>query len=299
MEKSSISSVQESIKSVEAEIKSLQSQLLRARVSRTSPLSPPLAPPSRRLNFPGLPSSHIELLEKLEYELSLKRQKKADLDVRTSRLQSQIDSQKAEIIATEKLILDIQSKMSGFTEHAVELQSTHSAAARALSDRKAEVKAMKRLHRDVTTTFSAVSQRKDTPIHERADLKPLRDELARLENAIRDTDRRITEFQEFIRFEETEVEGPIEPSGLESEILSALEDPEAGSIECDVISMRKDLKVKQQELLNLQSAVTQSHIRGTVTDEITRPGTPAPSRQKPKWHSAGARSAGWRESTPD
>jgi chromosome segregation ATPase len=278
---SELRTIQENIQSTESEIKTIQSQLLRLRTPRVVPVAT-----SRKSNYPGLPTSQLELLQKLEYNLTLKRQKKSDLEVRITSLKSDVIFQLSDIESTEKQIFDLQSQISDSESHKIELRCTQSSIVRDLSDRKSEVKSIQRLRRDITATLSAVSLRKDIPILDRFDLQPLRTELSRLETDIRNTNLHILELQDLIRLEETELSVPLKNSDSDLEILQSLEDPESESILFDVLTMRQDLKVKRQELLNLQNSVTHSHIRGTIELESTSR-TPNP---KPKWRNVNCQS---------
>jgi hypothetical protein len=262
MSESELKVLQTQIKTVEAEIKAIQSQLLRNRCGRVQPSAPSV--PSSASAYPGLPPEHIEYLQKHEYEISVKRQKKAELDGLNSRLRDELAAEQSEIQTTERMISDVRSQVSGLIHRKTQLRSSHTAATRDLTDRKIEVKAMKRLCREVTTTISAVAMRKDIPITDRSDLRPLREEILRLENETRFTNNRIHELLELIRLEETILATPIKNSEAEKEVLKSLDDQESQTIEFDVLELRQQVAAKQRELREVQNAVRQSHIRASA-----------------------------------
>jgi chromosome segregation ATPase len=294
---SDLLTLQSSIKSTEAEIKAIQSQLLRSRAARP----PPSSSHSRTFGFPGLPPEHLELLGNLKHSITAKQRKKADLDGRIAAAQEEVDAQRSEIGSLEGQISELQLKVSELTDQKVQIRSAHASAARTLSDRRTEMKSMKRVRRDAETTISAVAARKEIPILDRLDLRPLRAQVARLESDIRHTNDHISELQELIRLEETELGVPIRDSEAESEALASLEDPESAAVEFDVLAMRQQLRAKRRELLGIQNAVTETHIRTALSASKAEPRTPESARglaQRPVWCSSSALPPPWGRSAP-
>jgi predicted nucleic acid-binding Zn-ribbon protein len=254
--------VQQQIKLTEDQIKQIQSQISHLRSKRVN-----LGRVYRRPQFQGIPEDQVAFLENLKYEISVKRRRKAEIDSQNDDLQSVVSSQLADIEMMERQISELPDQIVRAVDSRIVSQLDHEVVSRDLAEKRLEVKAIQRLHKDAVTTLLAVSLRKDVPTLDRQDLKPLREQIGHLEREIRRTQGRCVRLEELIRLEEIELATPAKWTDDELQIFKALEDPKADSLEFDVLAMTQELKAKRKELRDVQDLVQTAHVRAAAVGE--------------------------------
>lgn len=271
-------SLKQKIKQTESEIKDLQSQLMikksanyrrkQAEIRKAKyPENDTRITKVKHNDFRGIAEEHIELLRNLESEISGKEKRLMEIVMRSQEISHEIDEQAREIEQKEHKIQELRSRIFDSEQQKQRTRANYELTHQKVNEKRIEIKSLKRLSKDAELAVTSVIQRKEQPLHDRMDLKPMMKKLLELDNKIRYVQSQNSDFEEQIRLYETEIAVPITYTEEEKESLYALENADSESLHSDNAAMMEAIKQKEKEARSLQRKVNVLHASNNKTEE--------------------------------
>ena len=273
---SQLRALRKQIRQTEAEIKDIHSQIL----VRKSQIIKSKENAIRRSKYPerltviqpqrkrsaGVPQRNIDVLDKLRYEISVKEERKASLQNSNRELDDQLNEQKQEIEEKERLLSELQHKIYKSIEKKKEMISLYEMTQEKIDEGKIERQELKRLAKDSESALVSVIQRKNKPIEDRKDAKPHRDRIIELDTRIRKLRSDSAALEHEIEMAELELSKPLPITEDEEEILFAMEDPDADTLQDTVFLLSDHLKAGERKLKVLERKINNTHKQNFIIE---------------------------------
>ena len=266
---SQLRDLRKQIRETEQEIKDIHSQILakknRARQAKQSAIRRSKYPTrltvvkQQRNRFTGIPAESLDRLEKVRYEVSVKEEKKMSLQRTNQELEEQIALQTQEMEEKEHKIKDLQRQIYKAVEKKKQMISQYELTQQKIEEEKIEIQGLKRLAQDAENAIVSVKQRKDQPQEDCEYEKPQRNRLIELDTRIRKLRNENNDLQNEIAMCELELSKPLPVTEDEEAILFALEDPEADSLQDNVMRKAEQLRTGENKLKILERKINNLH----------------------------------------
>ena len=273
---SQLRALRKQIRQTEAEIKDIHSQILvrKSQIIKSKenairrskyPERLTVIQPQRK-RYAGVPQRNIDVLDKLRYEISVKEERKASLQNSNRELDDQLNEQKQEIEEKERLLSELQHKIYKSIEKKKEMISLYEMTQEKIDEGKIERQELKRLAKDSESALVSVIQRKNKPIEDRKDAKPHRDRIIELDTRIRKLRSDSAALEHEIEMAELELAKPLPITEDEEEILFAMEDPDADTLQDTVFLLSDHLKAGERKLKALERKINNTHKQNFIIE---------------------------------
>lgn len=273
---SQLRALRKQIRQTEAEIKDIHSQILvrKSQIIKSKenairrskyPERLTVIQPQRK-RYAGVPQRNIDVLDKLRYEISVKEERKVSLQNSNRELEDQLNEQKQEIEEKERLLSELQHKIYKSIEKKKEMISLYEMTQQKIDEGKIERQELKRLAKDSESALVSVIQRKNKPIEDRKDAKPHRDRIIELDTRIRKLRSDSAALEHEIEMAELELSKPLPITEDEEEILFAMEDPDADTLQDTVFLLSEHLKSGERKLKSLERKINNTHKQNFIIE---------------------------------
>ena len=266
------------IRQTEAEIKEIREKIalkkagqFRARQNRVRRSKYPerltVVSKSKRGDHPGISEESVGELRKIEDEVARKEDEKLELQESNRGLEEEIAVEREEIEKREQRIAELKDQTFKFTEKKREMRARYELTQQKIDECKLEIQSLKRLAHDAESAFYSLNQRKSQPVEDREDQKPDRERIIELDTRIRFLRRQNEKMEDEIRLTEQEIAKPLPNTDEESDILFFLQDPEAETIDDEVLDMSEQLRAGEKRLQHLEKKINRVHRQNTQIEE--------------------------------
>lgn len=204
-------------------------------------------------------NENLEKVAQLDFQLAEMEKRKEELLLANAELAEMVAADTSDLCEYEKAVSDLQAKLQSASQKTKASRSNYDEAQEKMRERTTKIKAMKRALKEADMAFTVVSQRQQEPTEDRMDFQRLQQLMGVLENDLRKQIKIKKSLKVELKFTRQQMNVPIQYTKEEEMVLRALNDPEAETIEDDILTMEDELKSHERDLRELDAEIKVHH----------------------------------------